>query len=375
MTETAAKMSADAVNHIDRLSPVVKRSRPIPSEIYPVLWKFAFERHRIYLRRLAGEVYPWTNDPVLTEYKFTNAFRAADRVSQYLIELAYSDPDASEDTLFLRTLLFKTFNKIHTWKRIVGNLGMPVALEFDHEACGNLLDNYRRNGISIYSGAYIMPSGGGTGTPKHRMHLHLIRWMLDDNLPGRLGETKSLAEAYDLLLSYPTLGPFLAFQYAVDLNYTTLMNHSERDFVVAGPGALDGLSKCFESLGDYSPEDTIVWLSDMQMEEFSRYNLDFDGLWSRPLQPIDVQNLLCEVSKYTRVTHPDVEGRSGRKRIKQKFRMTGSLPKPLFPPKWGLKKKVAAWLDSVRGEDTESGQTLQLASPASTPAPGSGVPD
>lgn len=183
MTETAAKMSTDAVSHTDRFPRVAKRSRPIPSEIYSVLWKFAFERHRIYLRRLAGKDYPWTNDPVLTEYKFTNAFRAADRVSQYLIELIYSDPDASEDTLFLRTLLFKIFNKIDTWKRIVGNLGMPVASEFDYEACGNLLDNCRRDGISIYSGAYIMPSGGRSGAPKHRMHLNLIRRMLDDDLP------------------------------------------------------------------------------------------------------------------------------------------------------------------------------------------------
>ena len=374
--ETAAKMTMDAVSSADQFPRLVKRSsRPVPSEIYPVLWKFAFERHRIYLRRLAGDVYPWTKDRVLTEYKFTNAFRAADRVSQYLIELVYSDPDASEDTLFLRTLLFKIFNKIDTWKRIVGILGMPVASEFDYEACGDLLEKYRRERISIYSGAYIMPSGGHSGAPKHRMHLHLIRRMLDDNLPGRLGATESLAEAYGLLLAYPTLGPFLAFQYTVDLNYTTLMNHSERDFVVAGPGALDGLSKCFESLGDYSAEDTIVWLSDMQMEEFSRYNLDFDGLWGRPLQPIDVQNLLCEVSKYTRATHPDVKGRSGRKRIKQKFRMTGPLPKPLFPPKWGLKQRVAAWLESTTGEDTEPVQRLRLASRAPTPAPGSGVPD
>ena len=376
VAETAAKMAMNAVSSTDQSPLLVKRfSRPVPSEIYPVLWKFAFERHRIYLRRLSGEVYPWTKDRVLTEYKFTNAFRAADRVSQYLIELVYSDPDASEDTLFLRTLLFKIFNKIDTWKRIVGILGMPVASEFDYEACGSLLEKYRRERISIYSGAYIMPSGGHSGAPKHRMHLHLIRRMLDDNLPGRLGATESLAEAYDLLLAYPTLGPFLAFQYAVDLNYTTLMNHSERDFVVAGPGALDGLSKCFKSLGDYSPEDTIVWLSDMQMEEFSRYNLDFDGLWGRPLQPIDVQNLLCEVSKYTRATHPDVKGRSGRKRIKQKFRMTGPLPKPLFPPRWGLKQRVAAWLGSTRGEDTEPVQTLRLASHAPTPTPGSGVPD
>ena len=118
-----------------------------------------------------------------------------------------------------------------------------------------------------------------------------------------------------------------------------------------------------------------MWLSDMQMEEFSRYNLDFDGLWGRPLQPIDVQNLLCEVSKYTRATHPDVKGRSGRKRIKQKFGMTGPLPMPFFPPKWGLKQRTAAWLENIRSEGTESAQTLQLASPASTLTPARKVPD
>ena len=87
-------------------------------------------------------------------------------------------------------------------------------------------------GIPIYSAAYIMPSGGRSGMPKHRMHLQLIRRMLDERLPERLQESKSLAEAYDLVLSYPTLGPFLAFQYVIDLNYSTLMNHSEREFVV-----------------------------------------------------------------------------------------------------------------------------------------------
>ena len=56
MAETAAKMAMDAVSSTDRVPRLVKRSsRPIPSEIYPVLWSFAFERHRIYLRRLAGK--------------------------------------------------------------------------------------------------------------------------------------------------------------------------------------------------------------------------------------------------------------------------------------------------------------------------------
>ena len=330
---------------------LVKRSKPKPSTLYPVLWKFAAERHQIYLRRVIGQPHPWTSDLVLSTYKFTNAFRAADRVSQYLIRLVYQDTDATEDTVFLRTLLFKIFNKTDTWEAITESLGIPVADGFDYEKCGNLLEGLRQKRIPIYSGAYIMPSGGKTGLPKHRLHLRLIHTMIEDHLPRKLKETKSLSEAYHLLLSYPTLGPFLAFQYAIDLNYTTLTNHSEGDFVVAGPGALDGLSKCFNSLGDYSPADAILWLTDMQEGEFRRYDLDFQGLWGRSLQPIDIQNLLCEISKYTRVTNPKIKGQSGRKRIKQKFSMTGELPAPFFPPKWNLDQEIAKWFKSQREAD------------------------
>jgi hypothetical protein len=54
------------------------------------------------------------------------------------------------------------------------------------------------------------------------------------------------------------------------------------------------------------------------------------------LQLIDCQNLFCEVDKYARVVHPEVECQSGRTRIKQKF---SPRPDPLpqwYPPKWGL---------------------------------------
>src|SRR5258707_9985183 len=43
---------------------------------------------------------------------------------------------------------------------------------------------------------------------------------------------------------------------------------------------------------------------------------------SRRLQLIDCQNLFCEVDKYARVAHPNIAGRTGRTRIKQKFRMS-----------------------------------------------------
>ncbi|PRQ02031.1 nucleotide kinase domain-containing protein [Enhygromyxa salina] len=319
---------------------VAKRTPPKPSDLYPVFWRFAAERHDVYLKRVAGVRPPWTEDAVLREYKFTNVYRASDRVSQYFIRMIYSEPQQDTNTVFLRTLLFKIFNKIETWKQIVGQLGQPIASSFDFGACARLLDTLRARGHSIYSGAYIMPSGGGNTPSKHRMHLELLKQTLAEGLPSRLEKAATLEDAYKLMLAVPTFGPFLAFQYAIDLNYTELLSHSEGDYVVAGPGALDGLSKIFEHLGDYTPAEAIHWLAKTQEEEFAKYGLHFHGLWGRPLQPVDVQNVFCEVSKYTRASHPDVMGKSGRTRIKQKFKSHGPLPSPFFPPKWGLNQTV-----------------------------------
>ena len=157
-----------------------------------------------------------------------------------------------------------------------------------------------------------------------------------------------------------TLGPFLAFQYAIDLNYTDLIDHAEMDFVVAGPGALDGLSKCFSTLGDMTAEDTIRWLVDIQERECDRFGVDRISLWGRRLQPIDVQNLFCEISKYTRVTHPHVEGRSKRTRIKTRFRPTGALPRPFFPPKWGINGKIQSSHEQVEQAQLSAQQRLPI---------------
>lgn len=322
---------------ITRLRP------PEPSLVYPVLWEFASKRHDIYLRRLLGQPYPWTDDPVLSTYKFTNSFRVLDRVSQYFVAMIYSEPTASEESLFLRTILFKTFNRIDTWESIVRNFGLPTASNFDFAACEALLSRMRDRKIPIYSAAYIMPPSKKR-EQKHHMHLEMIQQMLRSGLPAKLATQPSLEGVYRSLLCWRTLGPFLSFQYSIDLNYSTMINHKEYEFVVPGPGALDGLAKCFNSLGGYCPSDTIKWMTDRQAREFERSNVSFEGLWGRPLQPVDIQNVLCEVSKYTRMTHPQVVGLSRRKRIKQRFRQTGPLRPPFFPPKWAINDNVSEWL-------------------------------
>ena len=56
-----------------------------PTIVYDTLWRFAMERQEVFFRRLEGCSPPWTHDFILAHYKFTNAYRASDRVSQYLI--------------------------------------------------------------------------------------------------------------------------------------------------------------------------------------------------------------------------------------------------------------------------------------------------
>src|SRR5260221_6962944 len=164
-----------------------------------------------------------------------------------------------------------------------------------------------------------MPSPHFGYDRKHRNHLALLSKMMDDGVPEKSSRAASLEEVYHLLLSYPGLGPFLAYQYAIDLNYSSMLEFEEDDFVVAGPGALDGIAKCFASTTGLTPANVIYQMVDRQDHEFKRRGLAFEGLFGRRLRPIDCQNLFCEISKYARVAHPEVAGISGRRRIKQTF--------------------------------------------------------
>lgn len=310
---------------------------------YDTYWRFAAERLAMFYRRLHDPVGPWTNDPILRLYRFTNVFRATDRVSQYLIRDVQYRADRSQDPreVFFRTLLFKIFNKIETWEALEDVHGPLMWQTTDLTALDKTLTELYSRGNAIYSAAYIMPAPPFGHVRKHSNHLALIARMMSDGLPDRLCQARSLEGVYERILEYPGLGRFLAFQYAIDLNYSTLLDFEESEFVVAGPGALDGISKCFNALDGRSPEAIIRWVTDRQHSEFSARGLDFDGLYGRPLQPIDCQNIFCEVSKYTRVYHPELRGVANRQRIKQTYKHDERTLNPLvFPPRWALDAHV-----------------------------------
>jgi hypothetical protein len=313
--------------------------------VYDTYWRFAAERQRIFFQRLDGVQPPWTSDPVLTTYKFTNAYRASDRVSQYLIRrvIYRDDLPASAAEICFRILLFKIFNKIETWELLEGSLGAVTLEDYRFDIYDRVLTAAMRAGQRIYSAAYIMPPGGSAfgHAAKHQNHLRLLELMMGDELPHRLSEAVSMQRGFDLLRAYPTIGDFLAYQFITDINYSEITNFTETEFVVPGPGALDGIRKCFADRGGLNEPEVIRFMADNQEAEFDRLGLQFRTLWGRRLQLIDCQNLFCEVSKYARVQHPEVAGQTGRTRIKQKYTSTDAPIAYWYPPKWNINDAIA----------------------------------
>jgi thymidylate kinase len=325
-----------------------------PTVVFDTYWRFAAERQAVFFRRFGGSPPPWTDDNIVAQYKFTNAYRASDRVSQYLIRrvIYRDDLPASVPEVFFRVMLFKLFNKIETWERLEAEFKNVTFEGYSFKAYDRVLSQAMTRGESIYSAAYIMPSGGSQlgHDRKHRNHLSLLERMMTDRLPEQVAGAPNMQRVFELLRGYPTIGDFLAYQYATDLNYSEVTNFTEMEFVVPGPGALDGIRKCFADRGGLSEPEIIRLVADRQEREFERLGLTFQSLWGRPLQLIDCQNLFCEVDKYSRVRHPTIAGISGRTRIKQKYVRH---PGPLsywYPPKWRINERIANEQQSARDD-------------------------
>lgn len=308
------------------------------NEIYDLYWYFAYERQNIFLKKLHAVNPPWTDDQVLQEYKFCNAYRVNDRVSQYLLRnVIYNEKNYSKEDMLFRIVLFKIFNKESTWELLENEFGDLILSTFDFEKYDKLLCNAKDSGIVLYNDAYISCANKAFGYEhKHGNHLALIEKMFFiDKVQNQILKSISMKEVFDILKSYPLIGNFMAYQLITDINYSDVVDFSEDTFTVAGPGAIRGINKCFEDLDGSSYEDAIKWMYDHQEAEFKRLALKFQPLGGRPLQYIDCQNLFCELDKYCRVARPELK--SNRSKIKKKYTPKKEQIEYIYPPKWGIR--------------------------------------
>lgn len=311
----------------------------INEKAFVYYFRFIEKRMQIFWSRHNNAPYPWTNDDILKKYKFTNVYRACDRVSQYLINevILNADKRLNEEDILLNIIIFKIFNKIETWKYLKSEFDLITVKDFNPAVISEKLSK-RINTQPIFSAAYIMTASGGNYKSLQRKHerwLHMVdREILKSHKLHSLLTAKSLNEIYELLSECTFIGPFLAYQYAIDLNYTDIIDFDENSFVKAGIGAKRGIDKCFISLGKYSYEDAIRFTQD-NFDNFSiKYGTSFKNLFGRHLKLIDLQNCFCETDKYLRVKLPELN--AGNNRIKQIYKLNELKIKFNFPRKWKL---------------------------------------
>ena len=313
-------------------------------EVFKYYFYFIQERMNIFWNKYE-ENYPLTRDPTLQSYKFTNVYRAMDRVSQYLIKnVIYSDEKFSDKDVLFRIIVFKIFNKPETWEYLESEIGEISLENFNLKHINNAL-LARKVSNPIFNNAYMM-----TGT--HSLYNHLNykheKWlqMVKDELIGqsvidKIIDANSLSDVFDHLRGCSFIGDFLAYQYAIDMNYSTVINFSEDSFVKAGIGAIRGIKKCFgnASSASYSNEDIIKFTQ----ENFEYYQTKFDfnefkPLFGRTPTLIDIQNCFCETDKILRVKMPDLQVQN--KRIKQRYKETPRSLELFFPPKWDINHRI-----------------------------------
>lgn len=313
----------------------------VRQEVFDLYWKFATERQNIFYRKLYEDQPPYTSDPILNSYKFCNVYRASDRVSQFLIKnVIYTNDPFSESDILFRIFLFRLLNRIETWELLENTLGKIGLSSFSPGKYSQVLSHARSSGQSIYGNAFILSANKAFGFDlKHDNHLALLeKVFLKDNLDIKLIGSKNLKNLFTQLRKIPLIGDFMAYQIAIDLNYSDVFKFDEDDFTIAGPGALRGINKCFIAANGKDDAYVIKYMVENQEKEFARLGLRFKDLWGRRLHAIDCQGLFCEVDKYARVKYPELK--SNRSRIKAKYKANGAKISYFYPPKWGINQKI-----------------------------------
>jgi hypothetical protein len=281
----------------------------------------------------------WTEDVILQKYFFCNTYRVLDKVCQYIIqEVIEKGPQDPVEVVF-RVVLFNLFTKIETWEVLVENLGPLTWKKYDRNTYLKVLSAAVNRGKTLYTGAFIKPAPRFGYAENFRNHLYFLEVLMEDGFPSKLLDAPYMADVFEYLMSFPSMGEFSAYQLLLSLSYTNVLNFHRDDFVITGPGSISGLKKLFGSSMKPGPEfaiEVMRYLAKTQDQHFKRLGLAFSGLGPKklPLDVSDIEHTLCEVDKYCRIRHPQFKGK--RTNITRPFKPSrpGPLPKPILPNAW-----------------------------------------
>lgn len=280
------------------------------------MFAFARERYNIFLRRRAGEPGPWTEDPILQEFRFCNVFREDDRVTQWMRQNLTRPIGYDNERQIRAATVFRWFNKIET-----GELLKDLLLgDWDTEEARRRLSARVAEGKTILGAAYMIKS------PLRKDKVTGLLECIDavnHDIP-EMAETfapraTTLQSVHERLCTYPFLGPFMAYEMVTDLRRSPVLAGAPDidTWASAGPGAARGIARVLDlPLGTYKhgvAKDREC-MNDRMRELLSVAQNDPDAwptAWPR-WEMREVEHTLCEFDKYERA-------RLGEGRPKQRF--------------------------------------------------------
>lgn len=312
--------------------------------------EFVIDRYRIHKRKdVKGLPAPWTKNPILQEFKFTNVRREHDRQTRYLLDNITFNEDLTLEDKIVNTFLFRSWNNWDTLK----DFGFPYSADMLYnkklkEQVRKIYKKYNKQDPDRlwYNNAYNQggtkhawkfPAGDGyqraykesvaktfpdweADIPLRPFHVGV--WLGRQHIVEKLLKAKNQQEAFEIIKSVRGFADFLAYQVYVDLTYIPEFPFSENEFVIAGPGCKRGLDHIFIDKDGMNYEECIFWLrNNINMEGYSLFRNDelydwaeengkkqkeydpyklFNDLpeYDRCMNVMSIENCMCELSKY-----------------------------------------------------------------------------
>jgi hypothetical protein len=259
------------------------------------LINFIAEREAIRRRREAGQPFPWTDNPILRDYRFCNIDREHDRVTKGITAL-YREPYRDDPNLWFALLVSR---RAVNWPGTLAELGYPVP--WNPERFKDVIRSRQASGQKAYEAqAYKVMVSGQAGEQADLITRRVLTpmWEQRSYYQPRTGDT--LASFATRLSEGPFMGGFYAGQIIADLKYVQLRDAADWwTFAVSGPGSRRGLDRVMGREPRKYWSETAWYAEFRQLYESTKQRIhEVTGLC---LDAQNEQNALCEFDKFCRL--------------------------------------------------------------------------
>lgn len=275
-------------------------------------YAFMRERESIRQKKLAGLPKPWTKDPILQNYKFTNVKREHDATSAALITEFYRPHyDDDKELILLNAAIARYFGTVEFMRAVGWQKGFYPQRLID--CARNRLEAKQR----VFTGAYIITNNGIAG-PKEQVVTNVFLTDLWNQSKAIIAAQKksdnrwqAVVEALQVCRGFGGSG-FMAKETILDTRYTGFWPPNtpvdKNTWTPVGPGSLRGAARVLGKTNpdpDKAPKVSIAEALQVCKDLFAeRKQADITGLYWPPQYPelelTDIQFQLCEFDKMER---------------------------------------------------------------------------